>query len=242
MRFNDKNYSDIFQLAKDMYLDSDYYSKALHQEQLLDFIKRQDPKKHEKILKLSLLSFPDDVFVFKASYILNPFMSLRIKGFCFANYEELGKTMLSYSPTPNPVLTLLVRYALLSEHMRITYYKHDHQEDYEKMLALEKLSEKDLPYSYYMIGYFLSKSTSIYYRGIEYKDIFNLTYFLCKQEKDLESLGEYLSKSPLLRAYGHYAKETTPIQTYLHLCHEADRSEDLLKEFLNKRKNELKNN
>lgn len=236
MIINGKLYEDIFQLAKEMYLDSDYFADELHREPLLSFIQSRDEKKYEKIQKLSLLSIPDDIFVFKASYILNPFMSLRFKGFCFEDYQQLGETMLSFSPTPSPVLTLLVRYGLLSEHMKMTYYEHDHPEDYAKMLSLEKLSETDLPYSYFMIGYFLSKRTTIYYKGLEYKDIFNLTYFLCKQEEDLEALGESLSKSPLLRAYSQYSKDNAAIENYLHLCRETDKSENLLRQYLKKRK------
>ena len=122
MRINNRDYDDIFQLAKEMYLAYDIYASELRKEELLAFIDSQDSKKAAKIKALSLLSLPDDIFVFKASYILNPFMSLRFKGFLFKDYQELGTTMLSYAPSPSPILTLLVRYSLISEHMKNTFY------------------------------------------------------------------------------------------------------------------------
>ena len=236
MNINGKDYQDIFHLASDMYLSSDYFAKELRRDTLLSFIKKVDEEKYEKIVKLSLLSLPDDVFVFKASYILNPFMSLRIKGFCFKDFKELGETILAFSPNPNPVLSQLLRYSLLSKHMENTYFQETNKETYEKVLQLEKISETQLPYAYFSLGYYLSRKTTIIYEGKEYQDIFDLTYFLCKQEKDLDSIGAYLSKSPLLKAYSEYGKNSKKMEEYLHICEEVDKSERKLDEFLNKKK------
>ena len=84
--------------------------------------------------------------------------------------------------------------------MENTYFQETNKETYEKVLQLEKISETQLPYAYFSLGYYLSRKTTIIYEGKEYQDIFDLTYFLCKQEKDLDSIGAYLSKSPLLKA------------------------------------------
>ncbi len=238
MEINGKEYQDIFHLALDIYQSSDYFAKELRKDELLSFIRKEDEKKYEKIVKLSLLSLPDDVFVFKASYILNPFMSLRIKGFCFENYKQLGETLLAFSPNPNPVLTELLRYSLISKHMESIYYQGTNKEEYEKILYFEKLSESDLPYAYFSLGYYLSKKKTIIYEGKEYQDIFDLTYFLCKKEKDLSALGAYLSKSPLLRAYSEYGKHSKRMEEYLHICEEVDKSERKLDEFLSKKKKE----
>lgn len=236
MEINGKEYQDIFHLALDIYQSSDYFAKELRKEELLSFIRKEDEAKYEKIVKLSLLSLPDDVFVFKASYILNPFMSLRIKGFCFDNYRQLGETLLAFSPNPNHVLTELLRYSLISKHMESIYYQGTNREEYEKILFFEKLSERDLPYAYFSLGYYLSKKTTIIYEGKEYQDIFDLTYFLCKKEKDLNTLGAYLSKSPLLKAYSEYGKHSKKMEEYLHICEEVDKSEKKLDEFLSKKK------
>ncbi len=236
MNINGTEYQDIFHLALDIYKSSDYFARELRKDELLSFIKNEDESKYEKIVKLSLLSLPDDVFVFKASYILNPFMSLRIKGFCFDNYKQLGEALLAFSPNPNPILTELLRYSLISKHMESIYYQGTNKEEYEKILFFEKQAETNLPYAYFSLGYYLSKKTTIIYEGKEYQDIFDLTYFLCKREKDLNSLGAYLSKSPLLKAYSEYGKHSKKMEEYLHICSEVDKSEKKLDNFLTKKK------
>ncbi len=236
MIINGKDYQDIFSLALDIYQASDFFARELRKDSLLSFIKEKDEEKYEKIVRLSLLSLPDDVFAFKASFLLNPFMSFRIKGFCFKNYRELGKTMLSFAPNPNPVLTELLRYNLLSQHMKETFYNETNPEDYRIVLSLEKTAEKDVYYAYYCLGYYLSKKKTIIYNNKEYQDLFDLTYFLCKQEKDLDTLGTYLSKSPLLRAYAKYGKRAKQAEEYLHIVDALEKSEWKLDAFLSKKK------
>ena len=144
--------------------------------------------------------------------------------------------MLSYAPSPSPILTLLVRYSLISEHMKNTFYSEDHPEVFENVQSLEKYSEQDLPYAYYALAYFLSKKKTIIYQGVEYQDVFNFVYYLCKQEKDLGSIGTYLSKSSYIRAYSEVSDDGDKIQEYLHLCKEVDRSQKDLEDFLLKKR------
>lgn len=236
MIINGKDYQDIFRLALDIYQASDYFARELRKDTLLSFIREKDAEKYEKLVHLSLLSLPDDVFAFKASFLLNPFMSFRIKGFCFKNYKELGETMLSFSPNPNPVLTELLRYFLLSQHMKETYYSESHPKEYQMVLALEKTAEKDVYYAYYCLGYYLSGKKTILYDGKEYQDLFDLTYFLCKKEKDLDTLGSYLAKSPLLRAYAKYGKRGQQTEEYLHIVDALEKSERKLDAFLSRKK------
>lgn len=234
--YQNKVYQDIFTLGKEMYLNSDEFAKELRKESLLSFIENEDKKKYEAIMRLSLQSNPDDVFVFKASYILNPFMSLRIKGRMFTTYQDLGKKMLYSAPNPDPLLLELVRYGLITEQMKNISFDQSHRRIYEKVLELEHLRDEDLIYSYFAIAYELSGMTCIIYNGVRYQDIFNLCYFLCKNTPDLDSLGANLSVSPLLRAYKDYNQDGTDIDTYLHLCQESDKNEQTLEDFLAKRK------
>ena len=72
-----KTYDSIFELAKDIYKYPGRFSNAFKTKELMDFIKEQDQKKYEEILKLRRKNYIPDVFLFKASYILNPHMELR---------------------------------------------------------------------------------------------------------------------------------------------------------------------
>ena len=93
--FNDVPYNNIFSLAKIIYKNYNSFSKLFRQdENLLNFVKEQDKEKYEKLIKISKLYYPDDVFLFKVTYILNPFISLRIRDEEFSSYSDLGKKML----------------------------------------------------------------------------------------------------------------------------------------------------
>lgn len=238
MKINNKEYEDLFQLAKDMYLDSTFYAKELRNESFLDMIKSIDNRKYTIINNLSLLSLPDDIFVFKASYVLNPFMSFRFRGYIFEDYQKLGEKMLNFSPNPNPILSEIVRHSLVSQHMGLTYYNNDHKEIFNQVIEIEKLSEKNLTYAYYCLSYYLSKKKSIIFNGVEYKDLFNFTYYALKNGMDLDNLGAYLSKSPLISAYKDYSDDKEGLIEYLHLCKEVEKSQQSLINFLNKKKEE----
>lgn len=236
--FFEKNYPDIFSLSKDLYRD-DRFIKAIHSDEFMDFIRNEDHDKAERIEKIRLQSIPDDVMLFRVGLILNPFLPFSFHHKKFENFSELGKFMLSFSPSPDATFLSLLRYELVSEYMSVTRYRDTHAEEYEEVRQIEHISRSDMTYAYYCMGYFLSKSKTIVYDHVEYQDIYNLTYFLVKKEKDLNALGSYLSFSPLLKAYGKYAKEGQIIDSYLHLCEELDKSQEHLDAFIEKRKRKL---
>lgn len=236
--FDGITYSDIFSLAKDFYRN-DRFLQALHSDELIDFIAKEDAQKAERIEKLRLQSVPDDVMLFRAALILNPFLPFSFHHQRFESLSDIGKYMLSFSPSPDTAFLGLLRYELITEYMGITRYKDSHKEEYEEVKEIEHISRNDMTYAYYCMGYYLSKSKSIIYDHVEYKDIYNLTYFLVKKEKDLNALGSYLSFSPLLKAYGKYTSEGGLVDSYLHLCKELDESKEHLDAFLEKRKRKL---
>lgn len=234
-KYLNKSYDDIFSLTKEISKEEKSIS-VIKTEEFLSFVEEKDENKANKIRLLLLQSIPDDVLLFKICEVLNPFFPFSFHGFVFEDYEKLGERMLSFSPTPNPVLLMILRYELVSEHMRITLYDQKNKAFFEEVLKIEKESREDLNYAYYCMGYFLSKSKTIIYDSISYKNIYNLTYFLAKKEKDLGALGSYLSFSPLLRAYQRYCDEKEIIDSYLHICEKLDESEKKLKNFLSERK------
>lgn len=112
-----KTYDSIFELAKDIYKYPGRFSNAFKTKELMDFIKEQDQKKYEEILKLRRKNYIPDVFLFKASYILNPHMELRYHHFLFKDYEQIGKQIKKYSPKIDVYIQDLLRFGLLEEYM-----------------------------------------------------------------------------------------------------------------------------
>ena len=234
-----KEYEDIFALAKAITTNEIDFVKALRSEEVLSFVKREDENKGKRLDLLSLSSLPEDVFLFRAQEILNPFLPFSFHGVTFETYASLGTSLLSSSPTPDPTLLPILRYRLVSEKMKTSGYEKEHGEEYEKVLEIEKEDQEDIAYAYFSLGYYLSKSTSFFYRGVEYENLYNFTYYLIKKENDLNALGSFLSNSSLLEAYSNYSKDRIAIQEYLHLCKERDNSEEAFTSFQAKRKERL---
>lgn len=239
--FKEKTYDDLFVLAKDLYSDSSWVDEV-RKDEFLSFVDERDEIKAKKIKELLISSLPEDVFVFKIGEILNPFMSIRINNRCYKDYKELGESILSFSPIPDNTLQTLLRYELISEHMRLSNYMSLHKEEYQKVKEIEKIGYKDIVYAYYSMGYYLSKATYIIFDKVLYKDLYNFMYFILKKETDLNSLGKYLSSSPLLKAYGEYTSCKEEIEYYFHLVHEEEQSENKLNDFLSKRRGETSKN
>lgn len=229
-------YDNLFSLAKDIHAKSDLFAKALRTPELLSFVSEQDEAKGERLKKLSLLSLPDDVFVFKAGEILNPFLPFSFRGVSYPDYAAFGKAMLSSSPNADAYLLEVLRYRLISEHMETSGYSKEYPKTYEKVLEIEGKEQDDILFAYFSLGYYLSGFKGIIYDHVEYKDIYNLCYYLIKKEKDLNALGTYLANSSLLLAYSDYAPDGREIKEYLHLSQEVDKSEEKLASFLASKK------
>lgn len=234
--YDGKEYDSLFELAKVMYRDGEFFSRELRKETLLAFIEEKDPRKADKIKRLSPLSYPDDVFVFLAAFVLNPHMSFRIGGYLFKTYQEIGEKMLSYSPNINNVLLQIVSYQLISKHMHCTQFDLDNRHFFEVVVKIERQADKDREKAYFSLGYLLSGKKTIIYKGVEYKDVYNLTYYLAKKEKDLRSLGAYLSSSPLIEAYRDFSNEGEEIEAYLHVIKSYERDRQNLNAFLERKR------
>lgn len=231
-----KESQSVFELAKDLYKNSDESARLFRDSRYVSKLLEDEPEKKDKLNKLALLSIPDDVFVFKVTMLLNPFLSIRIRSYCFDDYIKLGHEMLLSSPNPNPILSELVRYSLISEHMHTTLFDIEHPDIYKKAVEIEHMSKEDISLAYFNMAYFLSRESGIYYEGKKYKDVFNLTYHLCKEKENLDSIGESLAHSSLLKAYAQYSDEKDSLDIYFHLNEEIDKADSALKDFLNRKK------
>lgn len=233
--YDNKEYENVFTLAKIIYKHYDDFALLFRtDDKLLGFIKEEDNKKYEKIMKLEKLAYPDDVFLFMVSYTLNPFMSFRLKNRVFEDYKSIGEAILSFSPNLDPILFKLIQFDMISYHMEISGYSKDHNDIYEAVKEIERIEDKQ--YAYFKMAYYLSKKNAIIYERKEYKDVYSFCYYIIKENSDIESLGNRLANAAFLKAYNDYNKNDQTISTYIHICEELEHSEKRLNDFLNRRK------
>ncbi len=231
-KFNGKVYRSEALLAKEMYRYPYHFAREIREGDLLTLIEKDDPVKAKRISNLMPLAFPDEVFIFLVSLIMNPHINFRFSGYNFDSYEALGASMLKTGPSFNQTLMQLVTYQLVSKHMSQTGYAEENPEVYDKVLDIEKESYDSRERTYFKLGYFLSGKTTIIFNRVEYKDLFTLCHQLIRSEKDLDFLGLYLSTSPLLEAYRDYSPEKETIDKYLHLVKAVTNDEKKLDDFL----------
>ena len=232
--FQDVEYENIFTLAKIIYKHYDEFAYLLKSdEQLLEFIKNSDAEKYEKINKLSKLAYPDEVFVFMSSYILNPYMTFRIKNKEFLSYENIGLDILKSCPNIDSSLFQLVQYNLISYQMEAASFDQKNFKMYEDIKEIERIEDKQ--YAYFKLAYCLSKKDVIVYDKKEYKDIYSFCYYIIKEYADIEALGNRLSTSAFLKAYSDYTKDNKSVISYIHICEELEKNEKKLNDFLERR-------
>lgn len=233
-KYKNNNFDNIFELAKAMYKDTSFFAKALKEEKLMKFISSNDENKAKEINKINKMILPDSVLVFKATYILNPYISFRFDNHIFETYKDLGNAMLIKSPQMDNTLLDVVSYSLIQEHMVSTNFSKDNKDVYEKLLQYQEISLDDLPYGYFTIAYFLSGKDNIIFNGVEYPDLYSFVYYLNRLDYDKSSLGELLSHSAVLKAYAKFGKEKNKVEEFIHLNSELEKSENSLKSFLDK--------
>lgn len=238
--YKNEIYEDIFSLAKVMYLDDSFFlSEFKNNEDLLHFIEEKNVLKAEKIRKLLSLALPEDILIYKISYLLNPTMSFRFHGLLFEDYKDLGQHMLYSSPYPDPLFMKMMAYQVLSSQMFSSLYAYSHSKQFEKVVSLEKQFATAPEESYFLLAYFLSGKTTLIYKGTEYEDLFNFVYYLSQSQEDKSALGKEISHSPYLKAYAKANKKEHLLDEYLHLNSELEKSEKNLDTFLKAREKKI---
>ncbi|GEM_PF-3161516 len=233
--FKGKRYSTAADFAMDRYLSPRESLEERKKKAWQDFLRKESREKRNAISHLLLLSYPADILVYKAGEILNPFRTIRINRRIFSSYQELGESRLSTSPGTDPVLRELVHHNGISEHRRLSSYRERNRDLYKKVKRREKQGSIDLQYAYFSLGYLLSGEKELFFKGKKYRNIFNLTYYLLKENK-AEEYGSYFSNSPLLKVYSELAEDGKQVEEFLHLCKKREESEEKLNQYLRRRK------
>jgi hypothetical protein len=106
-----------------------------------------------------------DIFLFKMSYLLNPYMSLRYHHFIFSSYEELGRQIVSFGPVVDVYLKDLLIYHLLSEYMEKMRDDKRYPSEYRIVKQAEQEALKDENTAYWTMGFKLGKTKTLIYRN-----------------------------------------------------------------------------
>lgn len=164
------SYTNLFSLAKDIYLYPGRFYKAFKEKDLMKFIQEQDTKKYDAIIELKKKHYIPDVFLFKVSYILNPFMELRYHGFLFKDYAEIGKIIKKNSPKIDVYIKDLIRFDLLQEYMEKQDDDKKKPETYKKVLMIREKYKYKHNLGYFLLGYALDHDKTFYYNGEKFTD------------------------------------------------------------------------
>ena len=235
-KYNNKRYNSEYELSRCLYLDTTFFAKEIKNENFLSFIKSKSESKYNKIIRLSKLPYPDDVLVFKLSYILNPNMPFCFAKIKFKSFKELGNMMINSSPNFNPTLMQIVTYGLISSYMKLSDFKNYNKDVYSKIVEYEAETATDSAYAYFLIAYYLSEKQTIIFNNVEYPDLYSFIYYLNNQERNKNELGELLAHSAVIRAYAKLGKEKDKVEKFIHINSELEKSESLLNNVMNKSK------
>lgn len=228
-----KEYKNVFLLAKDIYKNYDAFINIFRtDDNLLAFIKENDERKYESIIKLKRLAYPDDVFLFKATYILNPYLNFRIRNRSYRNYEQLGEALLYTSPSIDAILFQLIQFDLISYHMEVSSFSSKYSQIYNDVKEIEQIQDKQ--FAYFKMAYYLSKKDVIVYDNKMYNSLYTFCLHILKNTDDIELLGSNLTSAPFLRAYSELPPHKDS-REYIALCDELNKNENKLKSFLEKK-------
>lgn len=238
--YQNHTYHDLFELGKDIYLFQDGFLAELKNNAVfLEMIKKEDENKYLRLKKLLRMSLPDEVILFRTSLILNPHIEFSYRKRKFSTLKDIGDFLLEKAPEADPIGLDIIHYNLVSTYMLFSHLANENREEYETICDIEHQAEKDITYSYFLLGFYLSRKTTLRYHGKEYKDIYSLLYFLKKERKDEAAIAMELIHSPYLKAYSRFSKDREKIETFLHLNEELEKSEKNLSEFLKKREESI---
>ena len=176
--FGNLNYPNLLELAKDSYLYPNRFFKFYNSNKFQAILKNTSQEKYEKFLEIKNANYIQEVFTFKVSYLLNPYMSLRYQHFKFDNYVQLAETMLNYAPSIDVYLKDLLIYHLLSEYMENTGDFKMYPKIYKSVKDAEKQLVSNQNIAYWNLAFDISKKENLIYDGKEFKTPFEFFQYV----------------------------------------------------------------
>lgn len=225
--YKGKGYSSFEEMGKEVYLYPGRFYAFFQSKPFLRLL-YQDKKRYSEYLALIGEKNIEDVFLFKMSYILNPYMSLRYHRFLFRSYRELGEQMLSYGPVVDVYLKDLLVYRLLSSYMEKVGDIKRYGAVYQSVLQCEKEALDNENLAYWKLAFALSGTKDIVYRGTPYsspKEFFQDHLAL----SSLLELSENLEQSAYVLAWLEVNGYDYRVSTYLGLVQNKEKQEEAAK-------------
>lgn len=169
----DRQYDDIFTLAKDLqFYPKDFYRAIFQSKELLNFIKDQDQKKYQAILPLlQEQNIPQDLLLFKMTYILNPHLPLIYHGYRFTDYNEIAKRIIYFAPKIDVYLQDLITEGLLVIHAKLNNLDERDPTLFSKIEEYTHLAKTEPNIAYFRFGFYLYGTKDFYYDKKKYSDL-----------------------------------------------------------------------
>lgn len=164
---DNKFYEDFLSMGKEVYLYPGRFYKLFSSKVFLRALEEDEVRYKAYLLLMKENPIPD-VFLFKMSYILNPYMSLRYHKFIFASYKEVGETILSYGPVIDVYLKDLLIYGLLRDFMIHNGDDKNKEREFSFVEECRKEAEEDVDMAYWHLGFLLAGSKTLIYEGEKY--------------------------------------------------------------------------
>lgn len=220
-------------MGKSVYLYPGRFYELFNKPIFSKVLKKEDPKRYQEFLNVKRQNYIPDIFVYKVSYILNPYMMLRYHHFKFTSYKQIGETMLSYGPIVDVYLKDLIIYHLLSEYMERMRDDKAHEKLYKFVKEAEKVSVTNPNFAYWTLAFKLAETKTLSYNNHKFEkpeDFFRETAVL----SDLFSFSSSFLKNQYVLAWLSILGYSQKVARFKNLSNLSDSKERKVSEKLSK--------
>jgi len=238
IKFDNFSFNSLNELAKESYKYPNRFYKYFSSNQFTLLLRKLDIDKYQKLLEIKKQELIPDIFTFKVSYLLNPYMKLAYHHFIFSNYIELAKQMQVYAPTVDIYLKDLFTYHLLSDYMKNNREDIRYKKIYKYVLQAEKESEENSNKAYWNFMFNVLGDNNFYYKGKTFTSEKEFFQYIFAIPDLLEFSSNFLDDSYLL-TYLERKGYKYKISKFLSLIRLVDKldekaKEEMANEILNK--------
>jgi hypothetical protein len=212
-------------MGKDVYLYPGRFYALFNKPIFAKVLKEEDLRRYQEFINVRRRNYIPDIFVYKVSYILNPYMVLRYHQFKFSSYKQIGETMLSYGPIVDVYLKDLIIHHLLSEYMEKMRDDKIHQKLYNCVKEAEKNCLINANLAYWTLAFQLADTKTLIYKSHKFdkpEDFFREVTVLT----DLFAFSSTFLKDQYVIAWLDYLGYTEKVNRFKNLSDLSDSKEN----------------